>query len=1065
MPKKPAPLSVRPDPVVRIGRPKVNAGGWYNSAGQRRAAMSARERLGYSHAAVTSSIYETPTSHYSFYRQYRSLMPAQYWQLYKTTPDVRACVDSIVRRIATWDWYVKPMIDPRDSEGFAESAEIAERARQFLAVPNKNGTTWQEMMTALVTDLLVYDAGAMELVKDPDGSLSELVVWLGSEWFPVTDKHGRLLRYEQDTENDEFQPVALEPADLAYFQLFRNTRSNLGLPVLESIINECVATILADEHAMLALDADEIPPGLLVLGGVAGPAAERARSDLQAMRGKDHSIRVVTSPQPQGIEAKWVELRHTLKDLELRDVVDVMRHTIWRVFGVTPVELGETSGIPRASAEVQMDVASSHLITPILELLQARINAQIMPALLGEDAKKVRFSFDRTAPATAKERLDDAKRAETLLKNGVMTINEVRSEMGMLPIDGGDQPLLYTSVGPLPLSSIASGGAAEAIGNDAPSNLIAEEDVRLDLSRGKLDEVSEKVRKALKKKAKEHNEEVQASYKKTSAETLAKVFVRGVGAYHTNPGSVRPSVNSAEQWAFARVNSFIYALKNEKFRSGKHDTDLFPSGHPLKSDGEEKTEDDRAKYDQINFSPPKACREEAARGLEWYEEGHGGAGLVPATIRWARKLARGEDITPEKARKMRAWLARHEVDKKGEGFNPGEKGYPSPGRVAWALWCGDPGVSWSNKLVRQMDAADEKEQPVDRSVAAHKHTEHGHGCSCCEKLERDVERWPNTRDWKEQLSQRSVQEWLPSHWANPNKFKGLRTLDLEMLAEIVARYSKEAADLYVETAEEVRAIVSGAYGSSGTLGTLESTEAIRRIDDAFDALLVKWRFRTAPLYQEATELGKSDAAKWMGMEPLFDAQLSALNYQNEAMAWLSDANGLVGTLRSQIRQIVEAAALDQRSRADKVDPGMDPDDVLDIIDAEFSAQSYRIENWSGKLVFLSTAAAIDSTESLVVLGAAPVPTGVTIPAPTAEEAAEPTVWFYEWVAFAGRNCETCIVEGAEGYRPLADASILPGQGTVCGARCRCVLVFWTEREIRGGYATRLSELPLKDGGL
>lgn len=115
----------------------------------------------------------------------------------------------------------------------------------------------------------------------------------------------------------------------------------------------------------------------------------------------------------------------------------------------------------------------------------------------------------------------------------------------------------------------------------------------------------------------------------------------------------------------------------------------------------------RAAYDDIDFSPPEGAQLEAARGLEWHAQGHSGDGLTPATVRWARKIAAGDDITPDKARKMRAWLARHEVDKKGEGFKPGENGYPSPGRVAWALWSGDAGVSWSNKLVAQMDAADE----------------------------------------------------------------------------------------------------------------------------------------------------------------------------------------------------------------------------------------------------------------------------------------------------------------------------------------------------------------------
>ena len=61
---------------------------------------------------------------------------------------------------------------------------------------------------------------------------------------------------------------------------------------------------------------------------------------------------------------------------------------------------------------------------------------------------------------------------------------------------------------------------------------------------------------------------------------------RGIGAYKTNPESVRPGVGSPEQWGYARVNSFLFAMKNDRFQGGKHDTDLFPAGHPLASDDE-----------------------------------------------------------------------------------------------------------------------------------------------------------------------------------------------------------------------------------------------------------------------------------------------------------------------------------------------------------------------------------------------------------------------------------------------------------------------------------------------
>lgn len=112
-----------------------------------------------------------------------------------------------------------------------------------------------------------------------------------------------------------------------------------------------------------------------------------------------------------------------------------------------------------------------------------------------------------------------------------------------------------------------------------------------------------------------------------------------------------------------------------------------------------------AKYDHINFKPPSGVRAEAQRGLDWRSEfGRGGTGVGIAR---ARDLSNGVTISPQTARRMKAFFDRHQSDKTGQGWSPGEKGFPSNGRIAHALWGGDAGYAWSRKLVRQMNAADE----------------------------------------------------------------------------------------------------------------------------------------------------------------------------------------------------------------------------------------------------------------------------------------------------------------------------------------------------------------------
>ena len=114
--------------------------------------------------------------------------------------------------------------------------------------------------------------------------------------------------------------------------------------------------------------------------------------------------------------------------------------------------------------------------------------------------------------------------------------------------------------------------------------------------------------------------------------------------------------------------------------------------------------DARASYDHIDFTPPAGVREEAKKGLAWRQEFNRGGTLVG--VARARDLSNGKQISPQTARRMASYFARHEVDKQGAGFSPGETGFPSAGRIAWALWGGDAGQAWSSKLTRQMDAAD-----------------------------------------------------------------------------------------------------------------------------------------------------------------------------------------------------------------------------------------------------------------------------------------------------------------------------------------------------------------------
>ena len=98
------------------------------------------------------------------------------------------------------------------------------------------------------------------------------------------------------------------------------------------------------------------------------------------------------------------------------------------------------------------------------------------------------------------------------------------------------------------------------------------------------EKVTAAVKRGLQGKVDKHNEKYgDQPTKRATLRMLTAVFNRGVGAYRNNPQSVRPSVRGPEQWAYARVNSFLFALRTGRFQGGRHDMDLFPKGHPLSS--------------------------------------------------------------------------------------------------------------------------------------------------------------------------------------------------------------------------------------------------------------------------------------------------------------------------------------------------------------------------------------------------------------------------------------------------------------------------------------------------
>jgi hypothetical protein len=96
------------------------------------------------------------------------------------------------------------------------------------------------------------------------------------------------------------------------------------------------------------------------------------------------------------------------------------------------------------------------------------------------------------------------------------------------------------------------------------------------------------------------------------------------------------------------------------------------------------------------FVPPQEVRNNAKRGLELREK-HGRGGTEVGVAR-ARDLSNGKALSLDTLKRMNSYFARHEVDKKGEGWGKDSAGY-----IAWLLWGGDAGRAWAKRITSEQE--------------------------------------------------------------------------------------------------------------------------------------------------------------------------------------------------------------------------------------------------------------------------------------------------------------------------------------------------------------------------
>lgn len=340
----------------------------------------------------------------------------------------RAAIDVRKKEIVGLKWD----IGPADEDKPLSEAKRQE-LRKFWARPDgrQNFSQW---LNEILEDMFVLDALCLEKRRKRNGNLLGLDVVDGATIKILIDATGRLPlppapAYQQVIYG---APRANFTVDELIYNPYNNqSNSPYGRSFIEAALLELNMSLKALTAMLNYFTTGSVAAG--ILNAPEGATPEQIAQLQQAwdlmMSGtetKDGQIFwVPANSQYQAFKdydpAKWTELN------------DVLTRAILMAFEVQPQEVGLTFQVNKSSGDIQENITQRRAIRPLLGFLEDIFNDVMAFDLDIPDAV---FYFDEFEPEDAL-----TKAQEYQIYSGgkpIMTVNEIRQERGLEPIEGGD---------------------------------------------------------------------------------------------------------------------------------------------------------------------------------------------------------------------------------------------------------------------------------------------------------------------------------------------------------------------------------------------------------------------------------------------------------------------------------------------------------------------------------------------------------------------------------------------------------------------------------------------------
>ena len=139
---------------------------------------------------------------------------------------------------------------------------------------------------------------------------------------------------------------------------------------------------------------------------------------------------------------EFLDLSKSQKDMQFAELADHSMRRILASFRVSKFLLGGTEDLNRATAEAAEYVFQKNSVLPRLRRIEERLNQDFLSLFPVKATERLFFTFDDPTPRNEELRI---RKRESDAKIGARTVNELRNEEGLAPIEGGEKPLALST--------------------------------------------------------------------------------------------------------------------------------------------------------------------------------------------------------------------------------------------------------------------------------------------------------------------------------------------------------------------------------------------------------------------------------------------------------------------------------------------------------------------------------------------------------------------------------------------------------------------------------------------